>query len=258
MPCAEQMHGRAFRGSDVGGVLSSRELTDPDAAARGVGAPLLHRRKSFAVLVGCLLLCSNNAFAAVSDVPLEPANRIVADAPSWRDLVAQFAQQPDGMAEFEERRFFPFRKEPVVLRGEVRVSRARGLSLHYTTPEERTVVVDQQGMLVRDGVGATSPPDPRGAAGVAALVHILRFDFAALEKDFESYGRRDGAAWSLVLVPRADTVRRAMGNIHVSGDGGVVQTIELRRSAKQHIDIAMSAFRSPVTFSAEDVKRYFR
>lgn len=234
-----------------------RERRDAGAAQPPALPSRATRRLGFAGTVLAMLF-NLPAMSSAPDIPLEPANRVVAGAPEWRDLIARFARQPDAIAEFEERRFFPFRKEPVVLRGEVRVSRTRGLSLHYTAPEERIVVVDQQGILMRAADGATSPPDPRGAAGVAALLHILRFDFVALEKDFETYGRRDGAAWSLVLVPRAESTRRAMGNIHVSGDSGVVRTIELRRSAKQHIDIAMSAPRSPVTFPAEEVKRYFR
>lgn len=93
---------------------------------------------------------------------------------------------------------------------------------------------------------------------MAALRHILRLDFAALEKEFEVYGERNGEAWALVLVPRADAMRRAIGNIHVAGEATFVRTIELRRSARQHIDIVMAQPRSPVTFSADELQRYFR
>ena len=203
-----------------------------------------------------LIVARSAMFAA--EVPLDAAHRVPPEAPAWRDLVARFAQQPATSADFEERRFFPFRKEPIALRGEVRVSPAQGLSLHYTAPEERIVIVDQQGLLVRNSAGQSEPPDPRGAAGVAALRHILRLDFPSLEKEFEVYGDRDGAGWSLVLVPRAEATRRAIGNIHVGGAGTFVRTIELRRSAKQHIDIVMAQPRSPVTFSADELKRYFR
>jgi hypothetical protein len=130
--------------------------------------------------------------------------------------------------------------------------------LHYTAPEERIVILDENGVLIRESSGQKSPPDPRASMANAALLHILRFDFAALEKDFELYGRRAADAWSICLVPRAEAMRRAIGNIYVSGEGATVRTIELRRSLKQHIDIEISAPRASSSFSAEEVKRYFR
>lgn len=185
-------------------------------------------------------------------------NRIAADAPEWRDVAAWFAGQPDAVARFEERRMFPFRKEAVVLRGEVRVSRQRGLSLHYTAPEERVVILDEQGVLVRDATGQQTPPDRRAEAGQRALLHVLRLDLAALGREFDVFGRRTGDAWALTLVPKDDVLRRGIGNIHVAGQRAEVRTIELRKSARQHIVIAMSEARAPVTFTAEETTRYFR
>jgi len=195
---------------------------------------------------------------AIYEVAIDPKNRIAPDAPAWRELAKTFAQQPDLTAEFSERRYFPFRNEPVILKGEVRVSRSLGLSLHYTSPDDRILILDQSGVLIREASGQTSPPDPRAAMANAALLHILRFDFAALEKDFEIYGYRDATEWSIALVPRAEPVRRAIGNIYVGGAGAAVRRIELRRSLKQHIDIEISTSRPPAPFTAEDVKRYFR
>src|SRR4051812_49042634 len=98
---------------------------------------------------------------AADYVAIEPANRIAPEAPAWQDLVKQFEHQPDAIANFVEQRFFPFSKHAVVLKGEVRVSRERGLSLHYTAPEERTVILDQGGMVIREPNGSKSAPDPR-------------------------------------------------------------------------------------------------
>jgi hypothetical protein len=197
--------------------------------------------------------------AADTDALLTAQHRIAADAPEWRELAAAFAKQPDTLADFEEQRFFPFRKEPTVLRGEVRVARAHGLSLHYREPETRIIVLDREGMLVREVDGRKSPPlDPRAKAGVAPLLDILRFDFAALEKAFELHGLRDGDVWALALRPRDAAVQRAIGDIFVSGEGTVVRTIELRRSAKQRIAIAIAPPRATTAFSAAELKQYFR
>lgn len=210
-------------------------------------------------LLAALFAVALGTVAGASDpVAIEPANRLAAGAPAWQDLVARFAQQPDTQAEFEEQRFFPFRNDPVTLKGEVRVSRERGLSLRYLSPEERIVILDERGVLLRDAAGQQPPPDPRAAAANRALLHVLRLDFAALEKEFETYGRRAGEAWAIVLVPRDEALRRAIGNIHVAGEAVAVRTIELRRSAKQHIDIAIAAPRAVTAFTAEEVKTYFR
>lgn len=181
------------------------------------------------------------------------------DAPEWRELAAMFARRPDAIATFEERRVFPFRKTPIVLAGEVRVSRQHGLSLHYTSPEERIVILDTDGVLMRDAFGERPPPnDPRARAANEAMFHILRLDFEALEQSFEIHGARESDEWMLALTPRDAAVRRALGTIFVTGDDRSVRRIELRRSARQYIDIAIAAPREVDAFSPEELKRYFR
>jgi hypothetical protein len=179
--------------------------------------------------------------------------------PAWRDLIDAFARHPDTTADFKERRVFPFKSDPVELTGEVRVSVTRGLSLHYTAPEERTVILDAQGVLIRAATGEKAPPaDPRAAAANDALRHVLRFDFAALESDFELYGQRADAAWHLVLMPRTEALRRSVGRIAVDGEHTTIRRIELRRTAKQVVEIGIEPPRSIAAFTAAELKRFFR
>jgi len=184
---------------------------------------------------------------------------VAVDAPEWRELAERFAREPEVVADFEERRHFPFRKTPIVLQGEVRVSRRHGLSLSYTSPDRRIVILDERGVVWRDSAGDKPPPaDPRAMAANQAMFHILRLDFAALEKTFEIFGTRGPDEWALTLVPRAESIRRALGDIFVAGDNVSVRRIELRRSAKQHVDIEIAPPRTAEAFGVEDVKRYFR
>jgi glycosyltransferase involved in cell wall biosynthesis len=223
-------------------------------------ALLRHRRTwqaSAALIV--LLLCPLATPAAETDPLLNAEHRLAADAPAWSDLVAAFALQPDTTADFTERRQFPFKKEAVELQGIVRVSSARGLSLEYTSPEKRTVILDDQGMLIRAPAGEKIPPaDPRATAANEALRRILRFEFAALERDFELYGRREGTDWTLALVPRTKDLQRSIGRITVTGRSTAVRRIELRRSARQVIEILIATPRPPAEFTAEELKSYFR
>jgi len=230
----------------------------PSEAERRFGSrltrPLSRWTRGMFLLAGVVA-----ALSAGEPTLIAPENRLAAGAPEWRELTERFARRGDVAADFEEKRYFPFRAAPVALRGEVRVSRERGLSLHYAPPQERTLIIDAQGLLIREPAGGNSAPlDPRANAANDALRHVLAFDFAALAAGYELYGWREGEAWSLGLVPRDPGVRRAIGNILVSGEGDAVRRIELRRSAKQHIDIVIAAPRPAAAFSAEELARYFR
>jgi hypothetical protein len=91
-----------------------------------------------------------------------------------------------------------------------------------------------------------------------ALWRILRFDFRPLSLDFEIYGDRDGGGWRLAFVPRAKQLRQAMDRIVVAGSGNAVQRIELRHSARQYVEIIVSSPRPAATFTADELRRYFR
>lgn len=224
-------------------------------------ALLRHRRqwRTTAIALAGLLLAGTVGPAAEPDELVAPAHRLTPAAPGWRDLIEAFARRPDTTADFTERRQFPFRKQPVELQGEVRVSATHGLSLHYPGPDDHTVILDAGGMLLRTPAGTGIPPaDPRATATTDALRHILRFEFAALEPDFELYGRRDGAGWSLALVPRTETLRRSIGRITVTGTATAIRRIELRRTAKQVVEILIAPPRPPAVFTAEELKTYFR
>jgi len=198
------------------------------------------------------------ARAAGADGPADPAHRLRPGDPAWNDITAAFARKPDATAAFSEQRFFAFKKTPLELKGDVRISRALGLSLHYTAPEERIVVLDGRGMLVRQPDGESAgPPDPRAIAANAALVHVLRFDLPALAADFELYGRRSGDAWILALVPRAEELRHVVSEIVVAGDAAEVHRIAIHHTPRQYVEILVAASR-PTPFTAEELRRFFR
>jgi hypothetical protein len=209
------------------------------------------------VAVALLLACGAPAWAALGP-EIDAAHRVDPAAPAWRDLVAGFAHHADTTADFTEQRRFPFRRDPVVLTGEVRVSVDRGLSLHYLTPEEHTVVLDARGVLIRTPAGDVAPPSDPHAAADTAMRHILQFDLPALAVDFEIYGERVAATWDLVFVPRTESLRRNVGRITVGGEGVTVRHIEIRRTATQSIQIAIGPPRGSAAFTADEIRRFFR
>lgn len=187
---------------------------------------------------------------------LDPAT---ADA-SWRELFAALASHGAVSATFTERRWFSVRKEPVVLHGELRHSPERGLSLRYISPEEQMMIVDAQGILLRNAAGRSRAlkADPRAPQVDALLLQVLRFDVAALHALFEMRGTRTAAHWRLALLPRTPELARAIGQLTVEGESAAVQRLEFSRGPKQRVEVLIEAARTGVVFSAEEQRKFFR
>jgi hypothetical protein len=200
--------------------------------------------------------------AATATTETPPAN-LIADPvndPAWRGLFEQLAPQKTRHSKFEERRIFPFRTTPVILTGEIRISPEHGLSLNYLGAKPQMVIVDQQGVLMRDARGRqrAAPNDSRADATTSALFQILRFDLPGLAKTFIIHGRRDGEMWTLGFEPRDPAIAGLLGRVVVQGENGRVDHIAMIKSEKQRIEISISDTQNDVTFSPEDLKRFFR
>lgn len=204
-----------------------------------------------------LILCGV-AFTAI--LRADPKIIGAADDPAWRDLFAHLAARTTRMSTFEERRYFSFRKEPVVLTGEIRIDPELGLSLRYLTPETRTIVVDAKGLLLRDDKGRerAAPDDHRAAMATATLVNVLRFDLPALQKTFEIRGQRDGEAWTLEFSPRDPALAKTLGSLVVRGERLRLSQIEMRLAEKQRIEIIIGETNEGVIFASDTLKRFFR
>ncbi|MDB6094447.1 MAG: hypothetical protein JWM32_2009 [Verrucomicrobia bacterium] len=209
-----------------------------------------------------LLFLATLGCARAQDLPTGPEYLLKDPAhdPAWADLFAQLAPNRARQSQFEERRYFPFRKTPVVLKGEIRIVPARGLSLRYLEPEHRILIVDARGLLMRDDEGRerAAPADSRAQAITSALVSVLRFDLPALEKSFAVHGRRDGAAWTLAFVPLEPTLSEFVGVLAVSGQNGRLDRIEMVKSPTQRIEITITGTRENVIFPGDVLERFFR
>jgi hypothetical protein len=180
--------------------------------------------------------------------------------PAWRELLASLAPNKTRQSRFEERRYFPFRKAPVVLQGEIRIVPELGLSLRYLQPEPRIMIVDAQGLLFRDEEGRerAAPSDSRAQAATSALVHVLRFDFDALQKEFEVHGQREGDRWTLGFVPRDPMFANLLGVLTVGGERNALQKIEMIKSPTQRIEITIKETQEDLLFTADTIRRFFR
>lgn len=196
------------------------------------------------------------------DIVAPPYRLSIANDPFWRTLFHTLSSQGGIHSQFEELRFLPIRKRPVVLTGEMRLSPDRGLSLHYLKPEESCVMIDSRGIVFRDATGRVHEvaSDPRARGATSALLQVMRFDPNVLERDFAAYGARDGIAWQVAFEPKPEAAARdiSLGRIIVRGQEDAVLLIEFRRSDRQRIEIHVGPTRTGVTFSAAELATWFR
>jgi len=179
---------------------------------------------------------------------------------SWRALFDALAAQGAVFSTFTERRWFSVRPQAVELQGELRHSLEHGLSLHYTQPETQTMIVDAQGILLRNAAGRERAlkTDPRAPQIDTMLLHILRFDLAALHRLFEIRGRREAAGWRLEFTARSPELDRAVGRVTVDGVDAGVRRLEFSRGPKQRVEVEIRETRTGVTFTADELTKYFR
>ncbi len=208
-----------------------------------------------------LLPISASAAADIADL-ITPANKITVgenDA-SWRELATALAANGNVAAPFTENRYLPFKKIPVVFTGDMRLSSERGLSLAYTKPENQLMIVDSQGVVLRDARGRHRelPNDARAQAATTAMLHVMRFDLTELSKNFAIYGRREADTWQLVFDPLPGELASVLTRLVVTGQGAAVKKIEMRKSALQGIEILIGDVRTHVEFTPEELKKSFR
>ena len=187
--------------------------------------------------------------------PSTPAKRA-----RGRPVIGALAAKGPIQASFTERRYFPFRREPTVLKGVLRVSPAHGLSLEYTAPEPGVIIADSAGLVVRsrDGRSHELAAGSREGGAVASLLPVMSFDLPALYPTFAIRFLRTGADWRFEFTPKDSGAARALGTITVAGSGSEVRHLEFRRSAPRG-SRSMSARRgSGATFSPAELATYFR
>jgi hypothetical protein len=211
----------------------------------------------FSVLLPAVLPPALRAAPPAEPGPVIEAGR---NDGEWRWLFSALAAKGAMMSTFTEERWFSMRKTPTVLQGEMRLLPGRGLSLHYTEPEEQLLVVDDAGLLMRDAKGRTREiKTGAAAAGLSsALLPVMQFDLEKLREDFYLHAARDGNDWRLDFVPRDRELARTLGSLVVTGIGTTVRRLEFRHSARQRIVVIIKTADTGVTFPEEDARRFFR
>ncbi len=178
----------------------------------------------------------------------------------WMPLIERLASRPAIYSKFTEKRWFPFRLGPVKLEGEMRFSKATGLSLHYTEPIERTVIIDSEGLLLRDGKGhqKVGPSDGRISQIADAMLAVMQFNVKHLLQYFSLRADRAGDDWRFDLVPRESTQRTMLHRITIFGNGARITHLIFEHSPHERVEVFISRTSTLASFSASDRKEFFR
>lgn len=178
----------------------------------------------------------------------------------WQPLLLALAGKGSVFATFTEQRWFSFRRDPVVLTGEMRMSPEHGLSLRYLKPDEKMMIVDSRGIVLRNARGWSRvlKPDPESMNTGDALLRVMRFDLDGLVRDFEVHAVGDQKAWRFDFVPRAKELNEKVGPITVWGAEEKVVRLEMKPEKGPRIEIAINSAQENVTFTTTELEKFFR
>lgn len=221
-----------------------------------------NRRALFALLLS-LFAFAFHASPFLSAVPPAERGPVIepgTTAEQWNWLFSALAAKGATYSTFTENRFFAMRKDPVVLRGEMRLIPERGLSLRYTEPEETLTIIDTQGLLLRDAKGRERriKAGTRDAGLVTALLPVMRFDIAELFNQFTVHAARDGGDWRFDFVPLNEKLAGALGAIVVTGAGTEIKAINFNTSPKLRVEVLIGEAKTGMTFTEAELQTYFR
>jgi len=178
----------------------------------------------------------------------------------WKPLIDTLASKGTVVADFTERRYFPFHRGAMVLKGVLRISPGRGLSLQYTQPEPSVLIADSDGLLLKDREGRTQAmrSGSRQSGAIASLLPIMSFDLPALYPRFAIRAHHAGAGWRFDFTPREPEVARSLGDISIAGSGSDVSQIEFKHSASTRVEIEVGQTHSGAALSPGELREFFR
>jgi hypothetical protein len=212
-------------------------------------------RTIFKVLAALMLAAAARAATETGDI-LTPEGA----AGEWRPLVTSLATKGPIQATFTELRYFPFRREPMVLHGVLRTSPEKGVSLQYIDPVANVLVADTAGLIIRDQSGRSREisATSREGGAIASLLPIMRFDLPALFPRFVIRVRKSDIGWQFAFTPRDSDAATSLGAITIAGAGNDVSHLEFKRSDSQRVEIEVGKTQTGVVFTPAEQAKYFR
>lgn len=178
--------------------------------------------------------------------------------PGLRARLNALAQPLALVADFTESRQTRLKKKPLIVSGVVRIHRDRGLSLDYDQARSPIVILDSGGLLLRHPDGREQHAPPEAEHDLRLLHALFCFDLVTLEKTYSlSAAETPDASWNLVFTRRPESEATYL-ELSLIGHAGSIATIVLRKAPSQSTTITLSPPNLDVTFTPEELARYFR
>ena len=182
------------------------------------------------------------------------------DDAQWKALFNCLPQTQSVEATFEEWRYSLLRDRPSYLQGVLRFDQKIGVSLSYLKPSERTIIIDENSVSLRNPEGETRTlPDNERYNWIPYLIGtIFSFDLESWKGGFilKDYSV-EGENWSAVIEPKQDTGRDRIREVTMTGDAVYVTAMEMRMKGGKRVKIEVASAEKNISFSEEAVKRYF-
>jgi Outer membrane lipoprotein carrier protein LolA-like len=145
-------------------------------------------------------------------------------------VCAAVARQPLAAVPFYERRMSALLATPLESRGTLAYDTAGNLEKLTTTPIRESLALSSDAITMRSGDAAPQTirfeARPEIAGYVRGLRAVLAGDHKALRRHFDARIGGSFNRWELKLSPLDEAVKRAIRQIVVSGEKGLVRVIE--------------------------------
>ena len=179
----------------------------------------------------------------------------------WVTLFENLRSHHPLRADFVETRKLPFRRDPIVLSGTLRLDDSGGLSLHYPEADGSPItVIDAAGMATRSRDGPwRSLPDRRSISAVhRAIAALLTLDLERLHADFDLSGAMEDGNWILQLSPRPGSDTGRLKELSIRGSWSRVTQLHVSLGGDLGILIEILREELVADFETEEDARYFR
>ncbi len=210
-------------------------------------------------MIMAMALACGLYFAAVSAIAetLDPFNF----PDDWKVLIDDLRTNRPLRADFAETRTLPFRRDPVLLSGTLRLDDEGALSLHYPEAEDSLVIViDRDGMAMRSNADPwRSLPNRRSVRAVHnAIAALLSLEFERLGDDFNLNGVWADEAWSMQLMAKPGANTGRLKELSVQGTRYWVTRIQVELGGEKGILIEIFNQEVVSRFGPDEYEQYFR
>ncbi|MGB0372275.1 MAG: LolA family protein [Opitutales bacterium] len=178
----------------------------------------------------------------------------------WEALFKSLPETASVEARFEEWRHSLLRDRPSYLKGVLRFDSELGVSLNYVEPSDRTIIIYEDSVAMRNSDGETSSlPDSERYNWIPNLIGtIFSFDLESWKGGFllKDYSLEE-EVWTAVIEPKEDTGRDQIREVKLIGDAVYVTEMEMRMKGGKRVNIKVASAEKNIAFSSEVKELYF-